>query len=112
MLEAGCVPVYTGAPNIEDYAPGKNCYINTGDFNSPKDLADYLSALNEDDKAYSAFHAWRGQSSGTPYRRFMEEQHVHPFIRLCEAVQQCAGGLSPPRLCAAADSSPPSLRRT
>jgi hypothetical protein len=87
-LEAGCVPVYTGAPNIENYAPGKNCYINAADFNSPKDLADYLSALNEDKKAYGAFHAWRRQSPRAQYRKFMEEQQIHPFVRLCEAVQQ------------------------
>ena len=27
-LAAGSVPVYLGAPNIEEYAPGENCFIN------------------------------------------------------------------------------------
>jgi len=45
-LLAGSVPVYMGAPNVEDLAPGDSCYVNTNNFNSPRDLAEYLMELD------------------------------------------------------------------
>ncbi len=86
-LEVGCVPVYMGAPNIDDYAPGDHCYINAADFNGPKELAEYLLALNEDEDAYNAYHAWRHLPPRSQYLRFLEEQRTHPFVRLCKLIQ-------------------------
>ena len=86
-LEVGCVPVYPGAPNIDDYAPGDHCYINAADFNGPKELAEYLLALNEDEEAYNAYHAWRHQPPRAQYRRLYEEQRIHPFVRLCKLIK-------------------------
>ncbi len=87
-LLAGCVPVYMGAPNVDEYAPGDHCYIHAADFNGPKELAEYLLALNEDDDAYSTYMAWRTKPPRAQYLQLFEEQRMHPFIRLCEAVQQ------------------------
>ena len=56
---ANTVPVYYGAPNIEDYAPGPHSFINMRDFDSPAALGKYLKELAEDEAAYSAFFAWR-----------------------------------------------------
>lgn len=41
-LVIGSVPVYLGAPNIEDFIPGKNSFVDVRNFDSPKDLADFL----------------------------------------------------------------------
>ncbi len=90
-LEAGCVPVYLGAPNIDDYAPGDHCYIHVADFNGPKQLAEYLLDLNEDEEAYNAYHAWRRRPPRTAYRRLCEERLVHPFVRLCRLLQNSRG---------------------
>lgn len=43
---AGCVPVYWGAPNIEDFIP-KNCYIDKRNFNTYKELYNYLECITE-----------------------------------------------------------------
>ena len=40
----GCVPVYWGAPNIEEYVP-KNCFIDYRDFSSDEELYQYLKAM-------------------------------------------------------------------
>ena len=53
-LICGSVPIYLGAPNINEYAPGENCFINTRDFLSPAHLAEYLQDVD-----LSTFHAWR-----------------------------------------------------
>ena len=56
---AGAVPIYLGAPNIDDFVPGENSYINIRDFNSADDLIDYLNFLNENDSAYLKFFDWK-----------------------------------------------------
>lgn len=52
-LIAGCVPVYLGAPNVEEYAPGSNCFIKAADFSGPKELANYLLHLDKHDSEYA-----------------------------------------------------------
>eukprot|EP01133_Synstelium_polycarpum_P007414 gene7414-8673_t len=55
---AGTVPVYMGAPNIDEYAP-ENSMIKTSDFASPKELADYLNKLMNDEVAYNRYLEWK-----------------------------------------------------
>jgi len=86
-LEVGCVPVYMGAPNVDDYAPGDHCYIHAAHFGGPKDLAEYLLALNEDQDAYATYLDWRQRPLRSQYLQLLERQHIHPFVRLCERVQ-------------------------
>lgn len=45
-FQAGCVPVYLGAPNVEQYIP-KNCLISFTRFKNYRELYNYLSTMNE-----------------------------------------------------------------
>lgn len=36
-LLAGTVPVYLGAPNIREFAPGENCFLDICTFDSPEE---------------------------------------------------------------------------
>ena len=57
-LELGVVPVVMGGANYSQMAiPGS--YINVLDFDSVKDLADYLLYLDKNDTAYMEYFAWR-----------------------------------------------------
>lgn len=47
-FEAGCVPIYLGASNIEDYIP-KGCFIDKRDFTTYEDLDHYIRNLSEED---------------------------------------------------------------
>lgn len=59
-LSAGGVPIYLGAPNIVDYLPDRNAVIHVGDFESPKQLAEYLHELTNDIDLYVDRHQiWR-----------------------------------------------------
>nr|VFJ57197.1 MAG: Fucosyltransferase, N-terminal [Candidatus Kentron sp. DK] len=58
-LVAGSVPVVMGAPNVEEFSPAEHCYIDVSNFGSPKELADYLKWLDQDDEAYSAYLDWK-----------------------------------------------------
>ena len=45
----------------EDYkaAAPLNSYIHVDDFDSPKDLAEYLKQLDQDDEKYNAYFKWK-----------------------------------------------------
>ncbi len=58
-LMMGTVPVYLGAPNIEQFAPGDNAYIHIRDFSGPGELAGYLNYLDSNDAAYRQLLEWR-----------------------------------------------------
>ncbi len=53
-LLTGTVPIYLGAPNIEEFAPGDNCFINAHDFASPAELAEFVRHADP-----AQFHHWR-----------------------------------------------------
>ena len=53
-LLTGTIPIYLGAANIEEFAPGDNCFINAHGFNSPAQLAEFV---RQSDPA--EHHAWR-----------------------------------------------------
>lgn len=44
---AGCVPIYWGAPNIEEYIP-KACFIDYRDFKSNEELYQYLKTISKE----------------------------------------------------------------
>eukprot|EP00802_Teleaulax_amphioxeia_P016797 Tamp_16926.p1 GENE.Tamp_16926~~Tamp_16926.p1 ORF type:complete len:433 (-),score=80.52 Tamp_16926:128-1345(-) len=58
-LLAGAVPIYLGAPNIEEFAPDADAYIDLRRFASIEALASHLTHLSQDNAAYAKLHAWR-----------------------------------------------------
>lgn len=87
-LLAGAVPIYLGAPNIEEFSPGENCFVDVCDFDSPQQLASFLSRLCRDEKLYNRFLDWKKASLFPDFLHKTEGQKVHPFIRLCELISE------------------------
>jgi glycosyltransferase involved in cell wall biosynthesis len=87
-LLAGSVPVYFGAPNIADFAPGKNCFIDVRQFENPKKLADFINSCYEDQLLYESFLAWREKELLPSFVEKAELQHVHPIVRLCVKIRE------------------------
>lgn len=60
-LKHDVVPIVMGAAP-EDYkrAAPPHSYIHVDEFESPKDLADYLMKLDQDDFLYNEYFAWKG----------------------------------------------------
>lgn len=58
-LFVGSVPVYRGSPNAKDWMPNNNTIIFVDDFESPKDLADYLNFLDENDNEYEKYLSYK-----------------------------------------------------
>jgi hypothetical protein len=91
-LMAGSVPVYLGAPNIADFAPGDHCFINAADFSDAAALAKYLNFLDADDEAYRAYHAWRGREFLPQFLSGREISDHSPLCRLAGLVVARARG--------------------
>ncbi len=87
-LTVGSVPIYLGAPNIEDFAPGKRCYIDTRDFAEPQSLARYIVQLGADDVAYREYTQWKEHPYLQPFQDMLALAAKHPFLRLCEGIEE------------------------
>jgi len=53
------LPVYYGAPNIDEFVFDKKSIVKASDFESPKQLAEYLKFLQSNQTAYEEYFHWR-----------------------------------------------------
>lgn len=58
-LVMGSVPVYLGAPNVNEFAPSEKCYLDVNNFKSSRDLAEYITFLDQNDEEYNKLLAWK-----------------------------------------------------
>ena len=65
-LDAGTVPVVLGTDKVDDFLPGnlKNSIIRVRNFKSPKQLADYLTYLSNNETAYNEYLEWKSKGVG------------------------------------------------
>lgn len=87
-LIAGTIPVYLGAPNIEEFAPGDNCFIDARNFPNPRHLADYLKDLAQNDRECARYHEWRKRPLRTSFLSLAARSSRNPFTRLFELIQK------------------------
>lgn len=87
-LLAGTVPVYLGAPNVCEFAPGTGCFLDVSSFDSPAALADFMNRCYADEALYSRFHAWREKPLLPTFVEKLREVEIHPFIRLCRKIEE------------------------
>jgi hypothetical protein len=97
-LVAGSVPVVLGAPNVRDFAPGENCYLDIRDFDGPRALADRLRELGTQDDQYESLHAWRLAPFRTEFLEQLEQQEVPVGIRLLRLLEARLGAEPDPAL--------------
>ncbi|MGJ4860264.1 glycosyltransferase family 10 [Labrys sp. La1] len=87
-LWAGSVPVYLGAPNIEEFAPGDRCYIDASLYPDPQSLAKYLLELASDDQAYNAFFKWKTKPFRKTFEDLLTDYTTHWSQRLSKCVKE------------------------
>lgn len=51
-LVLGSVPIYHGSPSVNDWMPNSKSIILIDDFKSPKELAEYINWLDDNDEEY------------------------------------------------------------
>jgi hypothetical protein len=87
----GSVPVYLGAPNIEEFAPGDHCYINVKDFSSPRALAKYLKELDRDDARYEEYLQWKKRPFRDSFKFKLNVVMKGKFERLYDLLEERFG---------------------
>jgi hypothetical protein len=87
-LVAGTVPVYLGAPNVEEFLPGRNCIIKVSDFATPYDLAQHLSALSANREEYEAYLAWKNEPLLESFTQLIQPECVPSLRRLCIRINE------------------------
>lgn len=78
-LMAGSIPVYYGAPNVDEFSPGDNAYINARDFKNSQELAGYLQNVDE-----SQHHEWRNQPLRPAFLEKVTRACTRPFDAMCK----------------------------
>lgn len=86
-LLAGTVPVYLGAPNVDDFVP-PGSYINAEAHGGPEGLAAYLRHLTENPKEYAAYFEWRSRPLPKALAARLELIEASEFSRLMAAVHR------------------------
>ncbi|CAG7904406.1 unnamed protein product [Brassica rapa] len=89
-LDAGSVPIYFGAPNVQDFVP-PHSVIDGSKFGSMKELAAYVKRVGDDPVAYSEYHAWRRCGVVGNYGRTRAVSLDTLPCRLCEEVSRRGG---------------------
>ncbi len=82
-LISGTVPVYLGAPNVDDYLPGNNCIIKATDFANGADLAKFLLEVSADRQRYSEYLKWKNEPLRPDFLTLVHERDEEPLRRLC-----------------------------
>ncbi len=87
-LLAGAVPIYLGAPNVEDFAPGDRCYIDVRNFGSPRELAQYLRRCMTDNEEYMKYHQWRRKPWRADFlNKLKVQQDNSVLVRVCQKLE-------------------------
>ena len=60
------MPVYRGAPNVDQWTPDAQSIIRVDDFSSPKELAVYLNMLDKNDTAYLQYTRFKTEGVTNP----------------------------------------------
>ena len=95
-LVSGCVPVYRGAPNANKFAPVNDCFIDAADFAGPRELAQHLLHLGQDDTRYTHLRNWRQRPFRPGFLQLIANKRAHPFVRLCHSVAALQAARSSP----------------
>eukprot|EP01105_Mastigella_eilhardi_P026715 TRINITY_DN784_c0_g1_i3.p2 TRINITY_DN784_c0_g1~~TRINITY_DN784_c0_g1_i3.p2 ORF type:complete len:123 (-),score=44.48 TRINITY_DN784_c0_g1_i3:25-393(-) len=85
------VPIVMGAPNIDDYAPTPHSIIKATDFASPKELANYINMLDQNDALYDQYLDYKNPRPGQLEAGYRQQQ-LSPHFRSLFGVQrgECA----------------------
>jgi alpha(1,3/1,4) fucosyltransferase len=78
VLRCGCVPIYLGAPNIEEYVD-KDAFLDRRAFASNEELAKYIATISE--KEYNRFlEAGRDYLASEKFKLFLSPNYVNTIV--------------------------------
>jgi hypothetical protein len=107
-LAAGSVPIYLGAPNIDEWLPCYNysCIIHLRQFVSARDAAVFIHDLVQNKERYAHYHHWRNENVLRPsfvkMVNYFQEANKHSIeCLICDMVYRHDHGTTRRKLLAA-----------
>jgi hypothetical protein len=94
-LMVGSVPVYLGARNVADFAPGERCYIDVRDFAGPRDVARHLLSLSTDESSYEEHLKWKDRPYRQSFLDLVNGTTEHAFTRLARRILELRTATAP-----------------
>ena len=92
-MEAAVLPVWMGTRDIAEAVP-KGSYVDVADFDSPRDVANYLKMLLENETMYNSYFEWKHKSFDPEFeavnRVLWEVDH---YCRVCYYVDAMKRGV-------------------
>ena len=109
-LAGGSVPIYLGAPNVNEWLPCYNysCIIHLRQFASIRDAAKFIRGVAQNRNRYASYHRWRNEkdlrSSFIKMVNYFHEANKHSIeCLLCDMVHRHDHGTIKQRLLATND---------
>jgi hypothetical protein len=89
-LQSGALPIYMGAPNVDEWLPSPDAVLRTDRFESPAALADEIRRLLRDRAAYDAHFRWRSLERWPQHFQSKVDQcaFYDTDCRICEHVRR------------------------
>jgi hypothetical protein len=83
-LFAGAIPVYRGSRSIYKFMPSNDSFIDANNMN-PKQLADLLTQIGSDQKAYESYFTFKQRPIDPQFQSIVDMSYVHPNVlqRVC-----------------------------
>ena len=95
--ESQAVPLYLGAPNIAQYAPGPQSFIDLRNM-SVAEVASLVNALDADPAKYQEYHAWRAggvaavRANSPLGATLAEHDAAKPMCHVCRLAHRATRG--------------------
>lgn len=67
-MHQGCVPIYRGSSSVANWLPNAHSAVLIDSFSSPKELAEFITDLDEDDEKYLRYLDYKTPSKITNLR--------------------------------------------
>ena len=85
---SGVIPVYWGPPEIYQWVPGNHSFIDPQKFKGPKELAEYLKRVDEDDDLFR-YHTTNFDFERTKKMvdKYCDKTHTHFLCQVCKIAQ-------------------------
>lgn len=83
-LRTGTVPIYSGAPNAMDFAPGNHSFINLNDYPSMYDLAQHIKNVSSQPEVYKQYFDWQKKPRLEKFSQLRKQGFGTAILRLCE----------------------------
>lgn len=101
-LEAGSVPLYLGAPNVEEHLPfGRSSAIFIDDFASKEDLVQFLKEVATNKTLWESYRPWLRQEPPKKWKQFVKKVSVKSAkCNLCKYL----AGINEAKQCDASNS--------